>query len=113
MSFCRHICGKGEIATGQPKQPLENLDIQRKSAYVGRATTDIVAALEVTTPGNAGSLWEAVKSSYSVEKALGIAEQQPADRKYLKAMTKTYQHATSLDTRRADPGDYCRLSTLA
>ena len=76
------------------------MDVHRKNVYVHRATTAIVAALEVITPGDAGHLWEALQSSRRVEKALGIAEHKPAERKYLKALAETYQHATSWDTRR-------------
>ena len=94
------FCGKKECITGQPKKCWENLDEQRKNVYLDRATTAIVAALEVITPGDAGHLWEAVQSSRSVEKALGISEQQPTEKKYLQASAETYQHSTSWDTRR-------------
>ena len=42
--------------------------------YVARPTTVIVAALDVITPGDAGHLWSAVKSSRGVETALEIDE---------------------------------------
>ena len=95
-----HICGKEECVTGQPQKSWENMDVQRKNVYVRRAATAIAAALEVITPGDAGHLWEAVQSSRSVEKALGLPEKQSAERKYLQALAETYQHATSWDTRR-------------
>ena len=47
--------------------------------YVARPTLVIVAALDVITPGDAGHLWSAVKSSCGVETALEIDES--ADRK--------------------------------
>lgn len=94
-----HICGKEESVPGQPRKCWETLSMQRKNVYVGRATTAIVAALEVITPGDAAHLWKAVQSSHSVEAALGMSE-NPADEKYLKALAETYQHATSWDTRR-------------
>jgi len=95
-----HICGKEQCGSGQPQKSWENMDVQRKNVYVRRAATAIAAALEVITPGDAGHLWEAVQSSRSVEKALGLPEKQSADRKYLQALAETYQHATSWDTRR-------------
>ena len=52
------------------------MDVHRKNVYVHRATTAIVAALDVIAPGDAGHLWEALQSSRRVEKALGIAEHQ-------------------------------------
>ena len=94
------ICGKEECVTGQPKKRWGDMDEQRKSVYVHRATTAIMAALEVIAPEDAGHLWEALQSSRKVEKALGIPEHQPAERKYLEALAETYQHATSWDTRR-------------
>ena len=72
-----------------------------------------MAALEVIAPEDAGHLWEALQSSRKVEKALGIPEHQPAERKYLEALAETYQHATSWDTRRqvlAISADLKRLS---
>lgn len=93
------ICGKEEGVRGQSKKRWEDLSRQRKNVYVGRATTAIVAALEVITPGDAGHLWKAVQSSHSVETALGMNE-KPADETYLKALAETYQHASSWDTRR-------------
>lgn len=94
-----HISGKGESIPGQPKKRWETMSIQRKNVYVGRATTAIVATLEVIAPEDAGHLWKAVQSSHNVEKALGLNE-KPADKKYLKALAETYQHATSWGTRR-------------
>ena len=84
---------------GQSKKRWEDLSRQRKNVYVGRATTAIVATLEVITPGDAGHLWKAVQSSHSVETALGMNEKQ-ADETYLKALAEMYQHASSWDTRR-------------
>ena len=91
-------CGEKEKVLGQPKKRWENLSKQRRNVYVARATTAIVAALEVITPGDSGHLWTAVKSSRSVETALAIDES--VDRKYLEALAETYQHATGWDTRR-------------
>lgn len=93
------ICGKEECVIGQPNKRWENMGMQRKKVSVCRATTAIVAALEVITPGDAGFLWEAVQSSHNVDNVLGINE-SPAERKYLEALAETYQHATSWDTRR-------------
>jgi hypothetical protein len=57
------------------------MSVRSRNYHVSKATSDIVAALEVITPGDAGSLWDAVQSSQSVDKVLGIA--QPAEKTYL------------------------------
>ena len=82
---------------GQPPKRWKDIDVHRKNVSVHRATTAIVAALEVIAPGDAGHLWEALQTSRRVEKALAIAENQPAERKYFEALAETYQHATSSD----------------
>ena len=92
-----HICG-GTESIGQPKKRWEELTTRSKHFRVDKATNVIVSALEVIIPGDAASIWDAIQTSQSVEKALGIS--QPADRKYLEALAETYQNATSWDTRR-------------
>ena len=72
----------------------------QKKNYVLKATQTIVAALNVIAPGDAGHLWEALKESCSVEKALHISEECPADKRYLEALAETYHSASSWDTRR-------------
>jgi len=57
-------------------------------------------SLEVISPGNPVSLWQALKSSQSVEEALYITPQTSADQKYLEAFTETYQNTNSWDTGR-------------
>ena len=54
-----------------------------------------MASLEVITPRNPASLWQALKSSQSEEAALCITS---ADQKYLEALAETYQNANSWDT---------------
>ena len=82
---------------GEPKNRWEKPSNQTKNVYVTRATTALVA-LEVITPGDAGHLWTAVQSSRGVKTALAIDDN--IYRKYLEALVKIYQHATSWDTRR-------------
>jgi hypothetical protein len=82
------VCGKTESSIGQPKKLWQNLSMRSRNYHVSKATNAIVASLEVITPGDAGSLWEAVQTSQSVEKALGMP--QPAERKYLEALAETY-----------------------
>ena len=52
-------CGKEECVIGQPQKRWKEMDVHRKNVYVHRATTAIVAALDVIAPGDAGHLWEA------------------------------------------------------
>ena len=78
------ICGKEESVPGQSKNHWEALSMQRKNVYCGRATTAMVAALEVITPGDVGICGK-LCNLHSVETALGMNE-KPADEKYLKAL---------------------------
>lgn len=100
------VCGKEERVPGQPKKHWEKRSHQRKNVYVTRATTAIVAALEVITPGDAGHLWTAVQSSRGVETALGIDDN--IDRKYLDIPT-CYKSGHP----QAGPGNYGRLGSLS
>ena len=92
------VCGKKDSTIGQPKKPWQNLSMRSKNYHVSKATSAIVASLEVIAPSDPGHLWEAVQASNSVDKALGIV--QPTEKKYLEALAETYQNATSWDTRR-------------
>jgi hypothetical protein len=74
------------------------MSVRTRKVHVSKAANAIVSALEVITPGDAGSLWKAVQSSRVMEQALGV--QSPADVKYLEALAETYQNATSWSTRR-------------
>ena len=106
-----HICGR-TVSIGQPKKRWEELTTRSKHFRVDKATNVIVSALEMITPGDAASIWEAIQTSQSV-KGSGIS--QPADRKYLEALAETYQNATSWDTRRqvlgiiADLVPFCQI----
>ena len=74
--------------------------MRTKQSHVSKAKVAVVAALNVIAPGGAGHLWEAWKASNSVEKALQIGEECPADKRYLEALAETFQNASSWDTRR-------------
>ena len=67
--------------------------MRTKQSHVSKAKDAVVAALNVITPGDAGHLWEALKASNSVEKALQISEECPADKRYLEALAETYLQA--------------------
>ena len=58
-----------------------------------------MAGLNVIAPGDMGYLWDAVRKSGSVEKELGIGEQQE-DRKYLKTLVESCRNPSSWETRR-------------
>lgn len=81
---------------GQPKKPWEKMSMRAKKIHASKAGRTIVSALEVITPGDAGSLWQAVKESNVVEKALGLKEPS----KYLQALAEVYENATGWDARR-------------
>jgi hypothetical protein len=62
-----------------------------KKIDASKAGRTIVSALEVITPGDAGSLWQAVKDSNVVDKALGVQ----ASSKYLQALAESYENASN------------------
>ena len=92
------VSGKGTI--NQPKKSWDQLSLRTKNARISKAKDAVVASLEVISPGNPASLWQALKSSQSVEASLCITPQTSADQKYLEALAETYQNANSWDTRR-------------
>ena len=87
------VCGRETV-----KKSWEKLSTRTKNVRVSKAKDAVVASLEVISPGNLAALWEAMKSSESVEKVLGTENQSPLDKKYLEALAETYQNASSWDT---------------
>ena len=92
------VCGRETV--NQPKKSWEQLSTQTKNVCVSKAKDAVVASLEVISPGNPAALWEAMKSSPSVEKALDTENQSRLDKKYLEALAETNQNVSSWDTRR-------------
>ena len=84
---------------GPYKRGWEVASERSRAKHVSKAKSLVVAGLNVIAPGDAGYLWEALRKSGSVEKELGIGEQQE-DRKYLKAVAESYRNASSWETRR-------------
>ena len=85
---------------GQLLKPFHDLKPERKNTYVERASTAITAVLNVIVPEDGGNLWHAVQTSKRVEKALGVTDHTPAEKKYLEALAETYHNATTWNTRR-------------
>ena len=56
-----------------------------KNVRISKAKDDVVASLEVISPENPASLWEALKRTQAVEKALCTTTSTSAEQKYLKA----------------------------
>ena len=73
--------------------------MRTRRTHVSKARESVVAALNVSAPGDAGHLWKALEASQSVEKALGIAKESDTDKKYLEALAETYNYASSWSTR--------------
>ena len=92
------VCGKETV--NQPKKNWEQLSTRTKNVRISKAKDAVVASLEVISPQDPASLWEALKSSQSVEKALCASVQTSADKKYLEYLAEAYQNAHSWDTRR-------------
>ena len=90
-------CDAGTI--GPHKRRWELSSVHTRTNHLSKAKSLIVPSLNVITPGDAGYLWEAIRKSGSVEKELGIGEQQE-QQKYFEALTESYQNASSWETRR-------------
>lgn len=71
-------CNVGSTV-GVYKKKWQDTSFRTRRSRVSKAKESIVAALNVIAPGDAGPLWEALKESKSVEKALGIAEESQSD----------------------------------
>jgi hypothetical protein len=98
MNEFLNSCNYGKVGTYKKK--WEEASVRTRNNHVSKAKDIVVAGLNVIAPGDAGHLWEALKASNSVEKALGTTEELPADRKYLEALAETYQNASNWETRR-------------
>ncbi|XP_015770410.1 PREDICTED: uncharacterized protein LOC107348864 [Acropora digitifera] len=96
------LVASGKAVVAQPKKPWSQmLDPRTKQVYIDKAKDEVVAALEVIIPYDAGGLWEALKTSGGVESSLGVSsETNPSDDKYLRSLAETYENASSWDTRR-------------
>ena len=79
---------------------MGKLSTRTKNLRVHKAKDAVVASLEVISPEDPGSLWEALKDSQSIENTLSTTQKLPGDKKYLSALAETYQNAVSWDTRR-------------
>ena len=74
----------GQPTVNQPKKSWEKLSARTKNVRISKAKDAVVASLEVISPENLASLWEALKRTQAVEKALCTTTSTSADQKYLK-----------------------------
>ena len=105
------VCNTG-ITVSANKKKWQDASVRTRRSHVSKARESVVAALNVIAPGDAGHLWEALKASQSVEKALGIAGESDVDKKYLEALAETYNNASSWSTRRQILSVMADLTTL-
>ena len=73
----------------QSKKKWENLSTRTKKLRVHKVKDAVVASLEVVSPEDAGSLWEALKDSQSTENTLSTTQKLPGDKTYLSALAET------------------------
>lgn len=92
------VSGKGTI--NQPKKSGDQLSVRTKNVRISKEKDAVVVSLEVISPGNPASLWQALRTAQTVEAGLCITPQTSADQKYLEALAETYQNANSWDTSR-------------
>lgn len=93
------LCASGKTPVKVAKKDWKQLSMRTKNDRVSKARDAVVASLQVISPTDPGLLWEALKSSKSVEKTLKTDEHH-SDTKYLRALADAYDHASSWDTRR-------------
>lgn len=93
-------CCEAATKVGPYKKKWEEASVRTKKSHVSKAKDLVVAGFNVIAPGDAGQLWEALKSSNSVEKALGMAEESLSDRKFLEALAESFQNAETPETKR-------------
>ena len=105
------VCNTG-ITVSANKKKWQDASVRTRRSHVSKARESVVAALNVIAPGDAGHLWEALKASQSVEKALGIAGESDVDKKYLEALAETYNNASSWSTRQQILSVMADLTTL-
>jgi hypothetical protein len=98
MNAFLRSCNAGTI--GPWKKCWDEASTVTRNRRVLKTSGLVVAALDVIAPGDAGKLWEALKSSHTVEKTLHTSEEMLEDRKYLEALAESYENASSWDTRR-------------
>ena len=79
LSACNVGC-----TVGTYRKKWQDASVRTRKSHESKAKESVVAALNVIAPGDAGHLWEALKASQSVEKALGTAEESFADKKVLR-----------------------------
>ena len=84
----------------RPKKSWQQLSARTKNVRISKAKDAVVASLEVISPGNPASLWDALKRTQAVEKALCTTTSASVDQKYLQALAEIYRNANSWDTRR-------------
>ena len=78
---------------GPHKRGWELSSVRTTANHVSKPKSLIAAGLNVIAPGDASYLWEAVRKTGSVEKELGIGEQQE-EQKYLEALTESNRNAS-------------------
>ena len=93
------LYASGKDSIKQSKKKWEYASTRTKKDRISSAKDVVVSSLEVIAPDDPGSLWLGLKSSKTVEVALGIGSSE-VDQTYLSALAETYENAQSWDTRR-------------
>lgn len=90
------LCGKDSVK--QSKKPWEISSTRTKKDRIMKMNDAVVATLHIISPDDPLSLWQGLRESQAVEKALGLESKE--DEKYLSALADTYDHAASWNTKR-------------
>lgn len=90
--------GMQNTLIGPTKKPWDAMTARTQKTHASKAANVIVAALDVITPGDAGSLWKAVQESKKVDEALGVMPH--GDEKYMSVLAEAYQQAETWNNQR-------------
>ena len=95
-----YLLSDGIAPIVKPWLEWEQVTDRTKQRYTKRTAEIVSSVLRTISPKDAGSLWQAIVSSSSMEKALGLEELSQSSKDYLEALAEAYGNANGWDTRR-------------
>ena len=91
----------GIVPLHKPWRKWENATERTRERYLQQTSEIVSSVIGVISPENATHLWEALQSSNTVNKILGVSQiGHPSEVSYLKALAEACKRASGWDTRR-------------
>lgn len=78
----------------------EEISEKTRERYTKRGAEVVAAVIQTISPENAGPIWQAISSSSTINRLLGVNHVTMADQRYLDALAESYKNASSWDTRK-------------